>query len=44
MQLAILANLRQESGLHASMWWALGSYFLFLGLWLINLFLHFRKP
>jgi len=44
MQLAILANLRQESGLHASMWWALGSYFLFLGLWLINFFLHFRKP
>jgi len=44
VQLAILANLQQESGLHSSMWWALGSYFVFLTLWLINLFLHFRKP
>jgi uncharacterized membrane protein len=43
VQLAILANLQQESRLHASMWWALGSYFLFLGLWLTHLFLHFRK-
>jgi hypothetical protein len=44
VQLAILANLQQESRLHGSMWWALGSYFLFVSLWLIHLVLHFRKP
>jgi len=44
VQLAILANLHQESGLHGSMWWALGAYFLFFGRWLIHLFARFRKP
>jgi uncharacterized membrane protein len=44
VQLAILANLQQESRLHASMWWVLGSYFLFVSLWVIHLILHFRKP
>jgi len=44
VQLAILANLQQESRLHASMWWALGAYFLLVSLWTIHLVLHFRKP
>lgn len=43
VQLAILANLQQQPILHSSMWWALGSYFLLLGLWLLHLFWHFRK-
>jgi len=44
VQLAILANLQQASGLHESLWWALGLYFVFVTLWLINLFRQFRKP
>lgn len=44
MQLAILANFKQGSTLHHSIFWVLGLYFIFLAGWLIHFFLHFRKP
>jgi len=44
VQLAILANFDQQPRLHSSIGWALALYFVFLIAWLINYFLHFRKP
>jgi len=44
MQLAILANLRQDASLDAGMYWALGLYFAVISAALLYFFMHFRKP
>ena len=44
IQLAILANFSQQPRLHPSIGWALTLYFAFLLIWLIQMYLHFRKP
>ena len=44
IQLAILANLGQNTRLDAGIYWALGLYFVFLIAWVLNFHMHFRKP
>ena len=43
-QLAIQANFADEPRLHASVFWALAIYFVFVIAWLLYFFLHFRRP
>lgn len=44
MQLAILANLRQDASLDAGIYWVLGLYFVLVSAGVLYFFIHFRKP
>ena len=43
VQLAIMANLGQETQLHSGIGWALGLYFLFIIAWLVHFWRYFSK-
>ena len=44
VQLAIHANLAQQTRLHQGMFWVLATYFVFLCAWLVYFYRHFRQP
>ncbi len=44
IQLVIMANFIPDPVLDTRIFWVLIIYFIFLPAWLINFFLHFRKP